>query len=235
MYARNMSGFVAFIASASLFSAAAAHAQDQGIPDIAGTWYQGAPIPLLPGETAPPAMGMGMGMGMGVSASALQLTDEAQQRMASFDPADDPAVRCEHPGLVRVLLSPYPMQIEQYPDQVILRYEEWAQERTIPIGTEQSPMAEPSPMGNSIAGYEDGRLVIQTDRLSGGLAMIPEFFWMSDRLTTTEQIYLNARGQLVTDLVVTDPANLTVPWEVRSTRNPYDGELLDFECLLRER
>ena len=58
---------------------------------------------------------------------------------------------------------------------------------------------------------------------------------MSDQVTTTEEIYLNERGQLVVDMIVTDPENLSVPWEVRSTRNPYDGELLDFECVLRER
>jgi hypothetical protein len=87
-----------------------------------------------------------MGMGMGVTASALQLTAEAEQLMADFDPADDPAVRCEHPGLVRVLLSPYPMAIEQYLHRVVLRYEEWAQERSIPLGHAQDSVAEASPL-----------------------------------------------------------------------------------------
>ena len=219
--------------STNLLVTAIGHGQEAGEPAIAGTWYQGAPVPLLPGETAPPAMGMGMGMG--VTASPLQLTAEAEQLMADFDPADDPAVRCEHPGLVRVLLSPYPMAIEQYPDRVVLRYEEWAQERSIRLGHAQDSMAEPSPMGSSIATYEDDRLIIETNSLSGGLAMIPEFFWMSGQLTTTEEIYLNERGQLIMDLIVTDPENLVAPWEVRATRNPYDGELLDFECVLRER
>ena len=233
MRSRTRRQIAALLFSFNLLAGVAVQAQEEDVPALAGTWYQGAPVPLLPGETAPPAMGMGMGMG--VSAAPVQLTADGQQRMSDFDPADDPAVRCEHPGLVRVLLSPYPIAIEQYSDRVVLRYEEWAQERSIPLARAQDSMAEPSPMGNSIANYEDGRLLIETDRLSGGLAMIPEFFWMSDQVTTTEEIYLNERGQLVVDLIVTDPENLSVPWEVRSTRNPYDGELLDFECILRER
>ena len=46
---------------------------------------------------------------------------------------------------------------------------------------------------------------------------------------------LTDRGQLVMDMELTDPVMLSEPWRLQKTWNPFDQELLTFDCILRER
>ena len=115
-----------WVAAQSVFFAQVVLSQ---VPDLSGVWWQGAPAPPLPDTIQPPLVsGMGVGTGggggMGISAGPLLLTNFGRERMANFDPVDDPAVRCEQPGLVRQILSPYPIRIEQDKEQVVIVYEE---------------------------------------------------------------------------------------------------------------
>ena len=173
---------------------------------------------------------------MGISAGPILLTNFGQERMANFDPVDDPAVRCEQPGLVRQILSPYPIRIEQDKEQVVIVYEEWAITRRFSLSDEGvSAATSLAPMGYPLAYTEDSKLVVETTHLSEGLNMFRQFFWTSESASAIEYYYLNARGQLVMDLAVTDPVMLSEPWAIQKIWNPYDGQLLDFECILRER
>ena len=200
--------------------------------DLTGIWWQGAPVPLLPGESQPPAMGMG---GMGITGSPPALNDHGQALMADFDPADDPAVRCEQPGLVRQVLSPYPVEIEYRGETVSIRYEEWEVERLVHLDTPPPDGAEPSPMGYSMGELDQEKLVVSTTGFAPGLNMSQGFFWTSDEASLLETYSLTDRGQLVMDMELTDPAMLSAPWQLQKTWNPYDQELLTFDCILRDR
>lgn len=155
--------------------------------------------------------------------------------MADFDPKDDPAVRCEHPGLVRQILSPYPISVEHRDDAVVIRYEEWAIERPIYLAAE-APLDEgASSMGFSTGRFADSALVVETAGATRGLNMMPQFFWTSEEASVVERYSLSERGQLVMELELTDPVMLSEPWRVKKTWNPYTEALLDFDCTLRER
>jgi len=228
-----------WVAAQSVFFVQVAISQ---VPDLTGVWWQGAPAPPLPDTVQPPLVGgMGVGTGgggafMGISAGPILLTNFGQERMANFDPVDDPAVRCEQPGLVRQILSPYPIRIEQDKEQVVIVYEEWAITRRFSLSDEGvSAATSLAPMGYPLAYTEDSKLVVETTHLSEGLNMFRQFFWTSESASAIEYYYLNARGQLVMDLAVTDPVMLSEPWAIQKIWNPYDGQLLDFECILRER
>ena len=228
-----------WVAAQSVFFVQVAISQ---VPDLAGVWWQGAPAPPLPDTVQPPLVGgMGVGTGgggafMGISADPILLTNFGQERMANFDPVDDPAVRCEQPGLVRQILSPYPIRIEQDKEQVVIVYEEWAITRRFSLSDEGVSAATLlTPMGYPLAYTEDSKLVVETTHLSEGLNMFRQFFWTSESASAIEYYYLSARGQLVMDLAVTDPVMLSEPWAMQKIWNPYDGQLLDFECILRER
>ncbi|MGI9260038.1 MAG: hypothetical protein ACR2QQ_14480 [Gammaproteobacteria bacterium] len=202
--------------------------------DLSGIWWSGAPVPLLPGETAPPAMGMGMGGGMG-SSSSLMLTAHGTDLMADFDPADDPAVVCVQSGLARTITSPYPLEIVQSGDTATIEYEEWEVLRTIHIGGSIPDNYEPNPLGYSIGQYEDGALIVTSTGATEGLARIGDFFTTSEEMTTVERYSLTERGQLRLDLEIIDPVMLSEPLRWERTWNPYDQPLLDFDCILRER
>ena len=214
---------------------APARAQDEPV-DLSGIWWANAPLPLLLGES--PSMGMGMGMGPGSglgNVSRVPLTEEGQRLMAGFDPVDDPAVRCEQPGLVRQILSPYPLEVIHRDGTVIIDYEEWAVQRVIHLGPDAPPAPEPGPLGHSAGEYEGATLVVTTTGLTPGLARIGGFFWTSEQASTVERYSLTERGQLFMELELTDPVMLTEPFRMEKTWNPYDQELLDFDCILRER
>lgn len=208
-------------------------AQDATV-DLTGIWWQGAPVPLLPGESEPPAMGMG-GMGMGITGPPPALNDHAQALMADFDPADDPAVRCEQPGLVRQVLSPYPVEIEHRGDTVSIRYEEWEVERLVQLDTPPPDGHEPSPMGHSMGELDQEKLLVRTSGFSPGLNMSQGFFWTGEGASLLETYSLTERGQLVMDMELTDTVMLSEPWRLQKIWNPFDQELLTFDCILRER
>ena len=203
--------------------------------DLTGIWWQGAPVPLLPGESQPPATGMGGMGGMGITGSPPALNDHGQALMADFDPADDPAVRCEQPGLVRQVLSPYPVEIEYSDGTVSIRYEEWEVERLVHLDTPPPDGAEPTPMGYSMGELDQEKLVVSTTGFTPGLNMSQGFFWTSEGASLLETYSLTDRGQLVMDMELTDPVMLSEPWRLQKTWNPYDQELLTFDCILRER
>ena len=202
--------------------------------DLSGIWWSGAPVPLLPGETAPPAMGMGMGGGMG-SSSPLLLTEHGQALMAEFDPADDPAVSCLQSGLSRTFNSPYPIEIVQSGDIVTIQYEEWETLRTIHVNGRVPDDYEPNSLGYSIGNYEDDVLIVNSTGATRGLARISDFFWTSEEMSAVERYSLTERGQLQLELDITDPVMLAEPYHYEKIWNPYDQPLLDFECILRER
>lgn len=217
--------------AAALLVGAPVGAQDATV-DLTGIWWQGAPVPLLPGESQPPATGMGS---MGITGSPPALNDHAQALMADFDPADDPAVRCEQPGLVRQVLSPYPVQVEHRGDAVSIRYEEWEVERLVHLDTPPQDGIEPSPMGYSMGELDQEKLVVSTTGATPGLNMSQGFFWTSDEASLLETYSLTDRGQLVMDMILTDPVMLSEPWRLQKIWNPFDQELLTFDCILRER
>ena len=55
-------------------------------------------------------------------------------------------------------------------------------------------------------------------------------------MSTVERYSLTERGQLRLGLDVTDPVMLAAPLHFEKTWNPFENyELLDFDCVLRER
>lgn len=223
---------MAVLAAGLMTSAASAQEPPVG---LSGVWWYGAPEPLLPGES-PEVAGMGMG-GMGTSAGPLLLTEHGEALMAEFDPADDPAVQCIQSGLVRTISSPYPIEVLQYDDRVTIEYEEWEVFRTVHLNGTVPDDYEPNPLGYSVGRYEDDVLVVTSSGATEGLGRIGDFFfWTSEEVSTVERYSLTERGQLRLDLEVTDPVMLAEPLQLQKIWNPFnDYELLDFDCILRER
>ena len=219
-------GFAATIVLTALMTAPVS-AQD-GPVDLPGIWWAGAPTPLLPGESPPGPPPPGR---RGVVRPDPALTDYAQAMIAEVDPADDPAVLCVNPGLIHQITSPYPVEVVHRGDTVMIDYEEWDVQRTIHLNAEVPENLELSSMGYSVGHYENARLVVSTTGLSRGFGS----YWISEESTVVERYSLTERGQLHLEIEWTDPVTFTEPWHIEKTWNPYDGELLDFDCILRPR
>ncbi len=192
-------------------------------PDLSGNWWR---TEDRSGNT-----------GRVIQRAPRVLSEHGEALMAGFDPVDDPAVRCEHPGAVRVILSPYPINFLLHDDFVTITYEEWATTRTVHLTEQETdPDAPHVLMGRSIGRYEDGKLVIETDQLASGLARGGEFFWTSEEGTLIEEYSVVEDNTFLTlRMSLTDPVMLAEPWVIEKRWVRYGVDLLDFDCILRER
>lgn len=167
----------------------------------------------------------------------LPLTERAEARARDYKPLDDdPALRCEPPGMPAMLDTPYPIEFSEQPDQIVMRFEEWDGVRTIymrPGGG--PPVQDDSPKGVSFGRWEGATLAILTTHID-----YPFF----DDLGTPQ-----SRGVLVLErytpsedgkrldwvVTVTDPDTFTKP-VVKTGYMAYEpGEVIKpYNCTLLE-
>jgi len=149
----------------------------------------------------------------------LALTPAARAARAAWDPTtDDPALRCEAPGMPNAILNPYPIEfVDAGENEIRIRIEEWDAVRAIHLAGSTAPqkVEPPGRLGRSTGYWEDDTLVVRTTDvdwpllddsgtpLAAGAEMIERF--ELDR----------ARGRLSYTVAVTDPENLLEPavWE----------------------
>jgi len=120
---------------------------------------------------------------------------------------------CDPNGLAAQVVSPLPMRIEQEPGHVVLRYEEFRAERTIPLGPGPLPTGRPTLLGTSRARLEGDALVIETT----GIAAHRLYGWFggrphSDKAHATERYTTSDDGSwLNLVLELDDPETLDGP------------------------
>ena len=184
------------------------------------------------------SMGMGMGMGMGGPPRdpSPAFNEAGSAIQAAFDPANDPQVVCEPPGLVRQAgFTPHPVMIRQEADRVILNYEEYGGERVIVLDGARPEPGELSRFGDYYAYYDGDTLVIETINLLGNLSN-PSGNQLSDQ-TTTVETYRRADDPVLgpalkLTTVITDPGHLAEPWTLEWTKWYTPGyEPIENECV----
>ena len=199
-----------------------------GRPNLTGAWIQDFGARRgPPGSEDPP----------------VPLSEAGEAAQAAFDPANDPQIFCDPPGLVRQAgMTPHPLRITQNDDHVVFEWEEYGGRRIVYFGDE---LALPGPgtyLGDSIARYEGDTLVVETVNLMGGNPSNPSGYPLSDRTTTVER-YSRADDSrniptISIEVAVTDPVNLSDTWTMRRSKVYSAGyEFIENDCRppLRER
>ena len=166
------------------------------------------------------------------------LTFVARKKQAEYDPAQDAVLDCTPEGdsLRHQILAPVPMQIEQFDDRVIFRYEYWNAVRTVYLDGRAYPAdAPPTRLGHSTGRYEGATLVVETTHVipnligvPGGGAIAPD-----KDARFIERYTLNAgNGRLDLELAIIDPAHFREPYDNQRSflPAPADWELEEFVC-----
>jgi hypothetical protein len=98
----------------------------------------------------------------------LPFTEFALNARSGWDPlTDDPALRCEPPGMPAMMFSPYPIQFVDQGDTLLLRLEEWDGRRTIHMQSDADPAQQPaSHYGFSTGEWEGNTLIVRTTQVS---------------------------------------------------------------------
>ncbi|HEX9877413.1 MAG TPA: DUF6152 family protein [Gammaproteobacteria bacterium] len=167
----------------------------------------------------------------------LPLTAAALSARQAWDPlVDDPALRCEPPGMPTMMNNPYPIQFVDRGDTILLRLEEWDGERIIHMNAGASPENQAASLfGYSVGRWQDRTLIVTTTRISdayfddlgtpqGPDAEIVERFTLS-----ADERRLDYVARITDPATFTEPASLTGSWEW------IPGEQIKvFNCSLRE-
>ena len=165
----------------------------------------------------------------------VSLSERALAARAAWVAArDDPTLRCIAPGMVEAMTSPYPIELIEDGDDIVIRLEEWDGMRRVhmvPAGSAQAVPA--TPMGYSVGHWEGDTLVVSTSRINWTYLDslgTPQ----SEAVTMVERFAMNPRHTRLTwDVVITDPVNLTEPATVRQQYIWIPGvEIRPYECAL---
>ena len=157
--------------------------------------------------------------------SEIRYTEEGQRRMDAFDiHEEDLSLQCVPSGLGRAWDEPdTTVEIQQYEDQIIIRYEMYDLVRTIELNRNGHPL-EPEPstinidgiamptMGHSIGWYEDDVLVIEPVAYSSGnITTLLRYPLQSEALRSIERITRDEEDRLVVDISYVDPIMFAIP------------------------
>jgi len=125
----------------------------------------------------------------------LPLRPEALAEYEAYDEATgDLALQCQEPGMPSMLDNPYPMQMIDQGDHILMRLEEWEAERTIYMNGVIPDDHPRTRYGDSLGRWVDGDLIIETRNIDYPYfddAGVP----MSDAMVVTEHYILSEDGK----------------------------------------
>lgn len=146
----------------------------------------------------------------------------------------DPAVKCYMPGVPRANYMPFPFQIVQSSEHIVMAYEFASANRIVYMDRPDFESPIPSWMGHSIGRYEGDTLVIDvTDQM-------PDT-WLdrsgnhhTDQLKVTERYTHISANILNYEVTLEDAGVYTRPWKMTMPlyrRVEKNAQLLEFKCV----
>ena len=146
----------------------------------------------------------------GVGTTVYPLTAAGRAGQSEWDPANDPALRCEPPGLPTAMDNPYPIEFVDDGEAITLRLEEWDGVRTIYMNGAAGDPVQPR-MGRSVGRWEGETLVVRTTDI--GWRYVDDLGTpQSEDVVIDERFTPSDDGtSLAWEARITDPVNFTEP------------------------
>ncbi len=127
--------------------------------------------------------------------------------------SQDPVLNCLPPGVPRILLMPFPMQIAELPGEVLMIFEYDHFLRAIYTDGRTHPKdIDPTWMGNSIGKWDGDTLVVDTIGFNDKTWLDMVGHPHSDALHVSERIRRVDHDTLQDDVTIIDPKAYTKPW-----------------------
>jgi hypothetical protein len=209
-FARLLLAAAALILSPNTFSqttqhgGAAKNRSASATPDLSGVWF----IPeyhrtLLPNEDPP----------FQPWAEALLKKRDVENNTTDPDSGPDPIERCFPPGVPRIMLQPFPWEIVQAKDRVVMIFEYQALTRQIFMDGRGHPKdLDQTYMGHSVGKYEGDTLVVDTIGFNDKTWLDPMGLPHSDALHVVERLRRVDHDTLQVDYTIDDPKAYTRTW-----------------------
>jgi len=148
------------------------------------------------------------------------------------DSGPDPTERCIPPGIPREMLQPFPWEIVQAHDRVIMIFEYQSLIRQIFTDGRGHPKdLEPTYMGNAIGKFEGDTLVIDTVGFNDKTWLDPMGLPHSDALHVVEHLRRVDHDTLVDEYTIEDPKAYEKPWTTQKTfKLKPDWQIQEYVC-----
>lgn len=145
----------------------------------------------------------------------------------------DPEVKCYLPGVPRATYLPYPFQIVQSPQNILMSYEYAGAVRVVNMG---APTKAP---GDSWMGWSNGRWEGETLVIDVTSQLENTWFdragnFHSDALHVVERYTPRSADTLTFEATIEDPKVFSRPWKISMPlyrRVEKDAKLLEFKCV----
>jgi hypothetical protein len=145
----------------------------------------------------------------------------------------DPEIKCFMPGVPRANYMPYPFQIVQSTDYILIAYEFASASRTVRMNyKEESPTD--SWMGWSRGRWEGETLVIDVTGFNDSTWFDRAGNYHSDKLHVVERWSASSPNTLNYEATIEDPNVFTRPWKVSFPlyrRVEKNAQLLEYKCV----
>jgi hypothetical protein len=145
----------------------------------------------------------------------------------------DPEAKCYMPGVPRATYMPFPFQIVQTPEQILIAYEFANATRQIHVGRKPEAPAE-SWMGWSIGRWEGDTLVVDVTDQVDKTWFDRAGNYHSDALHVVERYTRTSPDHLMYEATIEDPNVFTRPWTMSMPlyrRVEENALLIDFKCV----
>ena len=161
------------------------------------------------------------------------LSEEGLAALAAVDPQADFGLRCLF-GMPRIIgvRGPYPMEIIQRDDRVVILYEQAHQVRRIFLDGRE-PAEGHTLLGHSSGNYEEDTLVVETTLIREQPNPGPPLqVLQSDELRVIERYRTIDDGQTLEGMItIDDPKYYTEPWTIRKVWSRSDDEVFyEYVC-----
>jgi hypothetical protein len=241
------------LAAAALMLGTAAFAQSSyqppltkdGKPDFNGIWQaldtsadwniapheaQAGPVAQLGAEFAvQPGLGIVEGGEIPYLPAALaQRNKNYENRLTA-----DPEVKCYMPGVPRATYMPYPFQIVQTPDFIMITYEYSASVRTIFMHPPGDAPAD-SWMGWSVGHWEGDTLVVNVTDQNDQTWFDRAGDYHSEELKVVERYKLTGPDTMSYEATITDPKVFSRSWKISLPIYRHiekNAQLLEYKCV----
>ena len=214
-------------------------------PDLNGIWQAIGTahwdIQDHPAGGGPPEMGaigaIPPGQGVVVGNEIPYPPWALEQKQQNFENryTEDPEIKCYLPGVPRATYLPYPIQMLQGPNKIMMGYGCAEARRTIHMDKENP---EPAPidswMGRSHGRWEGDTLVVDAAGFNGQSWFDRAGNFASDTLHVIERDTHLGRDALMYEATIEDPNVFTRPWTIRMPlyrRLEEGAQVLEFKCV----
>ncbi len=203
-------------------------------PDLQGIW-QAMNTAVWNIQDHSPEYGVPAGQGVVVGNAIPYQPWALEQRQLNYENrlTEDPEASCKMVGVPRITYMPYPFQILQTPDQIVMTYEWVHSIRNIYMGGERMPGPIEWYMGDSRGRWEDDTLVVDVTHFTSETWLDRSGNFHGPGLRVTERYTRTGPDHLLYEVTIDDPEVFTEPWQIRMPlyrRIEDDVRVLEYEC-----